>query len=86
MIGRIVIKCNCITVRTVNCLSAVCPVVFGLKQKGFSSLIIFKSASVYAIREGPAEQEGLELNVSKGVVGVGLIHNYHTIVLAVRIA
>ena len=31
MIGRIVIKCNCITVRVGKSLSAVCPVVFVLK-------------------------------------------------------
>ena len=84
--GTIVIKCNCITVGTVNCLSAVCPVVFGLKQKDASSQFAFTSASVYAIREGPAKQEGLEFNASIGDVGVGFIYRNHRIVLEVRIA
>ena len=62
VIGTIVINCNCIKIGIVNCLSAVCPVVFGLKQKDASSQFSFTSASVYTIREGPAKQEGLELN------------------------
>jgi len=31
IVGRIVNKCNCITVRTGKCLFAVCQIVFGLK-------------------------------------------------------
>jgi len=50
MIGRIVIKCNCITVRIGKCLSDVCPNVLGLKQKDASSLFVFNSASEYDIR------------------------------------
>jgi hypothetical protein len=45
----------------------VCPIVFGLKQKDASSLFAFNSASVYAIKEAPAKQKGLELNASKVV-------------------
>jgi hypothetical protein len=70
MFGRIVIKCNCITVCIGKFLSAVCQIVFGLKQKDISSLFAFNSASVYGIREAPAKQEGLEFSTGKGVVGV----------------
>jgi hypothetical protein len=70
-----VIKCNCIAVCIGKCLCAVCLIVFGVKQKDASSLFALNSASVYAIREAPAKQEGLELNGSKGVVGVGLIYS-----------
>jgi len=62
MVGRIVIKCNCITVRIGKCLSEVCPIVFGLKEKDASSLFVFYSASVYATRDDPAKQEGLEFD------------------------
>jgi len=86
VIGRIVIKCNCITVRIGKCLCDVCPIVFGLKQKDVSSLFAFNSTSVYAIREAPAKQEGLEFNASEGVVGVASIYSYHRIVLEARIA
>jgi hypothetical protein len=55
MIGGIVIKCNCIAVRIGKCLCAVCLIVFGLKQKGASSLFAFNSASVYAIKEATTE-------------------------------
>ena len=55
MIGRIVIKCNCITVRIGKCLCDVCLIVFGLKQKDTSSLFAFKYVSVYAIREAAAK-------------------------------
>ena len=81
VIGTIVINCNCITFGTVNCLSAVCPVVFGLKQKDASSLFAFTSPPVYAIREGPAKQEGLEFSASQCDVGVGLIYSHHRISL-----
>jgi len=50
MIGRIVIKCNCVKVRNGKCLSDVWPIVFGLKEKDALSLFAFKSASVYAIK------------------------------------
>ena len=40
MIGRIVIKCNCITVRIGKCLCDVCQIVFGVKQKDVSSLLL----------------------------------------------
>jgi hypothetical protein len=63
-IGRIVIKCNCITIRIGKCLCAVCLVVFGLKQKDASSLFVFNSASVHAIKEAPAKPEGLEFNAT----------------------
>ena len=86
VIGRIVIKCNCITVRIGKCLSDVCPIVFGLKEKDASSLFAFNSASVYGIREVPAKQEGLEFNASEGVVGVALIYSYHSVVLEATIA
>ena len=86
MNGRIVIKCNCNTVRIGKCLCAVCPIVFGLKQKDASSLFAFNSASVYGIREVPAKQEGLEFNASEGVVGVALIYSYHSVVLEATIA
>ena len=86
VIGRIVIKCNCNTVRIGKCLCDVCPIVFGLKQKDVSSLFAFNSTSVYAIREAPAKQEGLEFNASEGVVGVASIYSYHRIVLEARIA
>ena len=59
---------------------------FGLKQKDASSLFAFKPAPVYAIREAPAKQRGLEFNASKGVVGVALIYSHHRIVLEARIA
>jgi hypothetical protein len=51
MFGRIVIKCNCITVRIEKCLCAVRLFVFGVKQKDASSLFALNSAAVYAIRE-----------------------------------
>jgi hypothetical protein len=59
--------------------------VFGLKQKDASSLFAFNSASLYAIKEDPAKQEGLEFSATKGVVGVGLIFSHHRIVLEARI-
>ena len=59
---------------------------FVLKQKDTSSLFAFNSAAVYGIKEGPAEQEGLELNASKGVVGAALIYSKHRFVVAARIA
>ena len=80
MIGRIVIKCNCITVRIGKCLSGVCPNVLGLKQKDASSLFVFNSASEYDIRQALAKQEGLEFNASEGVEGVALIYSYYRIV------
>jgi len=60
--------------------------VFGLKQKEASSLFAFNSASVYAIRETPAKQEGLELNASNRVVGVALIYSQHRTVLEATVA
>jgi len=81
-----VIKCNCVTVRIGKCLCGVCQIVFGLKQKDASSLNAFNSASVYAIREAPAKEEGLEIKANKYVVGVAFIYNHHRIVLEVRIA
>ena len=63
-----------------------CLIVFGVKQKDASSLFALNSASLYVIREATGKQDGLELNGSKGVVGVGLIYNHHRIVLAARIA
>ena len=68
---------TCITVRIGKCLSAVCQIVFGMKQKDVSSLFVFNSAAVYVIREAPAKQEGLELNAGKSVVGVALIYSHH---------
>jgi hypothetical protein len=59
--------------------------VFGLKQKDGSSLFAINSASVNAIREVPAKQEGLEFNARKVVVGVTLIYSPHRIVLEARI-
>ena len=59
---------------------------FGLKQKDASSVFAFNCAAVYAIRETPAKQEGLELNAGKSVVGVALIYSHHRIVLGARIA
>ena len=86
MTCTIVIKCNCINVRTVNFLSAVCPVVFDLNRKDASSLFAFTSPSVYTIREGPAKLEGLEFNASKDVVGVGWIYSRYRILFEARIA
>jgi hypothetical protein len=86
MVGRIVIKCNCIAVRIGKCLCTVCPIVFGLKQKDSSSLFSFNYASVYAIREAAAKQEGLEFNSNRCVEGVGLIYSNHRIVLEATIA
>ena len=57
MIDRIVIKCNCITVRIGKCLCDVCQIVFGLKQEDASSLFAFNSASAYAVKEAPAKVE-----------------------------
>jgi hypothetical protein len=85
MVGGIVIKCNCITVRIGNYLSAVCQIVFGLKQKDASSLFAFNSASLYANKEVPAKQKGLEFNASKDIVGVALIYSHHRIVLEGRL-
>ena len=70
---------TCVTVRIGKCLSAVCRIVFGLKQKDASSVFAFNCAAVYVIREPPAKQEGLQFNASKGVVGVALIYNQHRI-------
>ena len=84
--GRIVIKCNCSTVRIGKCLCAVCQIVFGLKQKDASSLFAFNCASVYAMRKAAAKQERLEFNARKGVVGDALIYSQHRIVLEVRIS
>ena len=58
VIGRILIKCNCITVRISKCLSAVCPIVFGVKQKDASPLFAFNSAAVYTIKRAPANRRG----------------------------
>jgi hypothetical protein len=85
MIGTIVIKCNCVTVRIGKCLCDVCQIVLGLKQKDISSLFAFNSASVYGIREAPAKPECLKFNASKGVVGVALIYSKHRFVLKARI-
>ena len=73
-------------VRINKCLCDVCPILFDVEQEDTSSLIAFNSASVYAIKEAPAKQEGLELNASKGVVGVGLIYSHHRILLEAKIA
>ena len=86
MASRILIECNCITVRIGKCLCDVCPIVFGLKQKDFSSLFAFNSAALYTIKGAPAKQEGLEFNASEGVVGVALIFSHQRIVLEARIA
>ena len=86
MIGRTVIKCNCITVRIGKCLCDVCQIVFGLKQKDVSSLFAFNPASAYAIMEPPAKPECPKFNASKGVVDVALIYSHHRIVLKARIA
>ena len=72
IIGRIVINCNCITVRIGKCLSAVCPIVFSVKQKDALSLFAFKSASVYAYNETRAKYKCIEFNASEGAVGVVL--------------
>jgi hypothetical protein len=48
-----------------NCLSAVCQIVFGLKQKDASWLFVFNCALVYAIKEAPAKLGVLEFNVIK---------------------
>jgi hypothetical protein len=56
-------------------------IVFGLKQKDASSIFAFNSVSVYAI----ANQEGLEFNANKCVVGVALNYSHHRIVLEARI-
>ena len=42
---------------------------FTLKQRDTLSLFAFNSASVNAIREALAKQEGLELNENKGFYG-----------------
>ena len=86
LIGRIVIISNCIKLYIGKCLSAVCQIVFGLKQKDASSLFAFSSVSMYIIRQAAAKQEGLEINGSKGVVGVVLIYSNHRFVLEDRIA
>jgi len=49
MVDRIVMKCNLYYIRIGKCLSAVCLIVFGLKQKDASLPFVFKSTSVYAI-------------------------------------
>jgi hypothetical protein len=77
VIGRIVIKCNFIELRIDKCLSDVCQIVFGLKQKDASSPFAFNSASVYAIKGAPAKQEGLKFNGNEIVVGVGWIYSHH---------
>jgi hypothetical protein len=59
MVGRIVITCNCITFRIANCLPAVCPIVFGVKEKDASSLFAFNSAAVCGIREAPGNSRVL---------------------------
>ena len=59
---------------------------FGLKEKEVSSLFAFKSASVYAIRQAIANQEGLEFNANKSVLGVALIYSHNRNVLEARIA
>jgi hypothetical protein len=64
----------------------VCPIRFGLKKKDASSSFAFKSASVYAIKEAPVKQEGLEFNASEYVVGVAMNYSHHRIVLETRIA
>jgi hypothetical protein len=64
-----------------NCLSAVCQIVFGVKQKDASTVFAFNCASLYGIWEAPAKEEGLELNASKGFVDVNLIYSHHRIVL-----
>jgi len=86
VIGIIVIKCNCITVRIGKFLSAVCQIVFGVKQKDASSLFAVNSAAVYTIKGAPAKQEGLEFDASEGVVEAALIYSHHRIVLEARIA
>jgi hypothetical protein len=59
VIGRIVNKCNCITVGIGKCLFDVCQIVFGLKRKDGSSLFAFNPASVYGSKEATAKGEGL---------------------------
>ena len=86
MFRRIVFKCNCITVGIVTCLSAVCHIVFGLKQKDAYTLFSLNSAAVYAIRDAPAKQAGLEFNAGKCDVGFALIWSHHRIVLEARLA
>jgi hypothetical protein len=53
-----------------------------MKQKDASSPFAFNCSSVYVIMKGLAEQEGLEFNANKGVVGGALIYS---IVLEARI-
>jgi hypothetical protein len=55
----IVIKWNCIAVRTGKCLSAVCPIVFGVEQKDASSIFSFNFYSEYAVGAASAQQQGL---------------------------
>jgi len=59
---------------------------FGLKEKEASSLFAVNSASVYAIRQAIAKQEGLEFIANKSVLGVALIYSHYRIVLEARIA
>jgi hypothetical protein len=40
----------------------------------------------YNIKGAPGKHEGLDINASKGFVGVDLIYNDHRIVLEVRVA
>jgi hypothetical protein len=56
---------TCFKFRIGKFLSAVCQIVFGLKQKDFSSLFAINSASFYAIKEDPAKEERLEFNTIK---------------------
>ena len=86
LIGRIVIKSNCITVRIGKCLCDVCQIVFGLKQKDASSLFPFIYASVYAVREAPAKERGLELNVSKSFACFTMICSHNKIVLQAKLS
>jgi len=86
MVGKTVIECNSITIIFGKCLSDVCQIVFGLKQKDVSSLFSFNSASVYTIREALVKEEVLEFNANKFVVCFALIYSQHRTVLEVRIA
>ena len=50
------------------------------------TLFSLNSAAVYAIRDAPAKQAGLEFNAGKCDVGFALIWSHHRIVLEARLA
>jgi hypothetical protein len=59
--------------------------VFGVEREDASSLFVLNSTSVYAIWKVLAKQKDLELNASKGAVGLALIYSHHGIVLQGRL-